>query len=111
MTDQSTNTDTNTDTSTNGTAGGYIDGNALAGPLAELFAVELTHAVTTCVGCGRRSRVAQLHAYATAVGSVARCPGCHDPVLRYVRTTTSAILDLRGTLSLVVPLPDPAASG
>ena len=83
----------------------HIDGNQLAGPLAELFAVDLTDAATICVHCGRRSRVAQLHVYASEAGSVARCPGCQDPVLRLARTSTRVVLDLRGTVSLSVPLP------
>jgi hypothetical protein len=83
----------------------YTDGNALAGPLGDVFAVDVTVGMTTCVGCGRRSRVAELHVYATGPGSVARCPGCGDPVLRYVRTPTAAVLDLRGTLTLSVPVP------
>ena len=83
----------------------YTDGNALAGPLAELFAVDVTLAATTCVGCGRRSKVAQLHVYAAGPGTVARCPGCQHPVLRYVRTTSAAILDLSGTVNLSVPVP------
>ena len=85
---------------------GYTDGNALAGPLGELFAVDLTAAVTSCVGCHRRSHLAELHLYAAGPGLIARCPGCHDPVLRMVRTPERLILDLRGTVSLSVPLPD-----
>jgi hypothetical protein len=83
----------------------YTDGNALAGPLAELLAVDITRATTSCVGCGRRSQVAQLRVYAAGPGTVARCPGCEAPVLRYARTPTRAILDLRGTVSFSVPLP------
>jgi hypothetical protein len=83
----------------------YLDGNVLAGPFAELFAVDVAAATTTCMGCGRRSRVAQLHVYVSAPGSVARCPGCEEPVIRYARTTNSAILDLRGTIALAVPIP------
>src|SRR5512135_3003828 len=49
----------------------YMDGNVLAGPFAELFAVDVAAAATTCVGCGRRSRVAQLHVYVSGPGSVA----------------------------------------
>ena len=83
----------------------HTDGNALAGPLSELFAVDLTAAATRCVGCGRRSHLAELHLYGSGPGLVARCPGCHDPVVRLVRTPEHFILDLRGTLSLSVPLP------
>jgi hypothetical protein len=88
----------------------YIDGNVLAGPLAELFAVDVAAATTTCVGCGRRSRVAQLHVYVSGPGSVARCPGCDAPMIRYVRTTKSVILDLRGTIALSVPIPSTGSS-
>jgi hypothetical protein len=83
----------------------YTDGNALAGPLAEMFAVDVTVAATTCAGCGRRSAIAQLHVYSAGPGTIARCPGCQDAVLRYARTPTAAILDLRGTISLSVPIP------
>ncbi|GAB3590767.1 hypothetical protein GCM10027446_06490 [Angustibacter peucedani] len=82
----------------------HLDGNALAGPFSELFAVDVTLAVTTCVGCGRVSRVAELQVYLAGPGAVARCPGCQDTVARYVRTPTEGHLDLRGTLSLTVPL-------
>jgi hypothetical protein len=83
----------------------YLDGNALAGPLSELFAVDISIADMTCAGCGLRSRTAQLHVYAAGPGTVARCPGCQDPMLRYVRTPTSAVLDLHGSIRLSVPLP------
>jgi hypothetical protein len=82
----------------------YIDGNGLAGPFAEVFTVDLTSAITTCVECGRRSAVAQLHVYMSGPGAVARCPGCEAPVLRYARTDDRAILDLRGTLALSIPV-------
>lgn len=83
----------------------YVDGNRLAGPLADVFAVDITAASTSCTGCGKQSVVAQLHVYVVGEGYVARCPGCQDPVLRYARTSTGGVLDLRGTLSLQVPLP------
>ena len=82
----------------------YIDGNGLAGPFAEVFAGELTGAATTCVSCGRQSCVAQLHVYMSGPGAVARCPGCESAVLRYVRTPTRAVLDLRGTVALSIPV-------
>ena len=78
----------------------FQDGNALAGPLAEVFAVDITAAVTTCTGCGRRGRVAELHVYGDERGMVARCAGCEGVVLRYTRTPGGSWLDLRGTVSL-----------
>ncbi|HEY7488525.1 MAG TPA: DUF6510 family protein [Streptosporangiaceae bacterium] len=84
---------------------GYVDGNVLAGPLGEVFAVDITAATARCVNCGRTGPVAGLRVYVDAPGQVARCPGCDHIVLRLVRAPDAAWLDLKGTLSLRVPLP------
>ena len=81
-----------------------VDGNALAGPLRELFAVDVTAAVVRCAGCGATGALATLTVYVDAPGLVARCPGCTDVVLRVVRGPDRAWLDLRGTVSLEIPL-------
>jgi len=82
----------------------FTDGNSLAGPLAELFAVDVTTATAVCAHCGRRGVVAELHVYAAGPGTVARCPACQEPVLRFVRTAESLVLDLRGAVSLSVSM-------
>ena len=82
-----------------------VDGNALAGALREIFAVDVTAAVARCAGCGMTGAVATLVVWAHAPGLVARCPGCSDVVLRVVRGPDRAWLDLRGTVALEVPLP------
>lgn len=82
----------------------YLDGNALAGPLRELFTVDVTAATARCAGCGHSGTVAALHVYGHGPGLVARCPGCEDVVLRLVRGPDAAWLDLRGTVSLRIPL-------
>jgi hypothetical protein len=87
----------------------YVDGNALAGPLREIFAVDVTAAVGRCAGCGRVAVVATLRVYADAPGLVARCPNCEAVVLRLVRGPDRAWLDLRGTTSLEIELGPPAA--
>ncbi|MFG2310499.1 DUF6510 family protein [Streptomyces sp. NPDC048566] len=84
----------------------HEDGNALAGPLREIFTVDVTAAVTTCTGCGRSGPVARLRLYGRGPGLVARCPDCAHVVLRLVRGPDAAWLDLRGTVSLRLPLPD-----
>ena len=38
-----------------------LDGNAMAGDLAEIFGVDVTAAVVTCAGCGRVGVVASTH--------------------------------------------------
>lgn len=81
---------------------GYEDGNALAGPLSELFAVDVVSAEGQCTGCGTTGPVAQLRVYGAGPGPglVARCPVCGQVILRVVRGNESAWLDLRGTVSL-----------
>jgi hypothetical protein len=81
------------------TSGPY-DGNALAGPLSEVFALEVTAAVARCGGCGRISPVAALVVYGPDPGLVGRCPGCSDVLLRLVRTPDEVWLDLSGISAL-----------
>jgi len=84
---------------------GYQDGNVLAGPLSEIFAVDLTAAVGRCAGCGSTGPIARLRVYGPSPGLVARCPDCAQVVLRVVRGPNDAWLDLRGAVSLRIPIP------
>jgi len=78
----------------------YQDGNVLAGPLAEVFALDITGTAAVCAGCNRVGVVAELRVYARGPGLVARCPGCTDVMLRYAETPHGRWLDLRGTAVL-----------
>jgi predicted RNA-binding Zn-ribbon protein involved in translation (DUF1610 family) len=83
----------------------YLDGNALAGPLGEVFAVDLTTAVGQCASCGARAVLAQAHVYMDNPGAVARCPTCGQVLLRLARAEGRAWLDLRGVSSLELSMP------
>lgn len=85
----------------------YVDGNALAGPLSELFAADLTAATGRCAHCGQTGAVAGLRVFDRGPGLVARCSGCGEVVLRLVRTPDAAWLDLTGMRNLRVSLPTP----
>lgn len=74
----------------------YLDGNAAAYALREVFAVDLTAAIGQCAGCGHTGVFAETRLYVDAPGMVARCPGCEDVLLRVVTTPTDTFLDLRG---------------
>lgn len=91
-----------------GDTGDFKDGNALAGPLSEIFTVDVTTAVVRCVNCAATGPLATLRVYTHAPGLVARCPGCQEVILRLVRTPDSAWLDMRGTVSLRIPLAVPS---
>jgi hypothetical protein len=82
-----------------------VDGNAMAGDLREIFAMDVTAATVTCGGCGRAGAVATLRLWGRPPGIVARCPQCEDVVLRIVRAPDRVYLDLRGALLLELPLP------
>ncbi|MBP0457753.1 DUF6510 family protein [Streptomyces montanisoli] len=82
----------------------HVDGNALAGPLAEVFTADVTVAQSECAHCGATGPVARLLVYRDAPGLVARCQECGQVVLRYVRTASAAHLDMRGTVTLAFSL-------
>ena len=82
------------------------DGDALAGPLHDLFRVEVTTAVGRCSGCGRTAPMAQVRVFDHAPGVVARCPACDQVLLRLVRGPGRAWLDLRGLTYLQLPVPE-----
>jgi hypothetical protein len=84
---------------------GPYDGNVLAGPLSEVFALEVTAAVAQCRGCGRSGPVATLVVYGPGPGLVGRCPGCSDVLLRVVRTPDEVWLDLGGISALRFAVP------
>ena len=81
------------------------DGNTLAGPLSEVFAVELTTAAGRCRSCGTTSQVATIRVYGPEPGFVGRCPHCEDVLLRLVRTPDALWLDLSGVSALRIPMP------
>jgi hypothetical protein len=72
-----------------------LDGNAAAGLLREVFAVEMTAAVGTCDGCGTAGPVGEVHLY-RAAGTVMRCPHCGAVLMKIVSDGTRAWIDLRG---------------
>lgn len=80
----------------------FLDGNAAAGELRELFAVDLTAAVGRCAGCGTSGPVGQAHLYSQAPGLVLRCPSCESVLLRLVVAEGRTWLDMRGLVSLQI---------
>jgi Zn finger protein HypA/HybF involved in hydrogenase expression len=79
-----------------------LDGNAIAGLLGEILAVEATRLQRTCASCHERHPLAAHRAYRSA-GVVLRCPACGDTALVIGTLEHELAVQLRGTL--VVPLP------
>jgi hypothetical protein len=70
----------------------WTDGSTLAGPVADLFRVDLSTAVGRCTACGRTT-------------PMAHCLACDQVLLRLVRGPGRAWLDLRGLTYLQLPVP------
>lgn len=80
----------------------YLDGNALAGPLSEVFSIDITAALGTCGNCGAVRAVAQAHLYVNAPAKILRCPSCGGVLLRLDERGGRIILDLSGFAQLTI---------
>jgi hypothetical protein len=74
----------------------YLDGNAAAGELSTIFAMDVTSAQGQCAHCGTIKRFAEAHLYMQAPGVVARCAVCDHVLLRLVNARQHMFLDARG---------------
>ena len=78
-----------------------LDGNAVAGLLREVFAVEMTTAIGTCISCGATEPVGALHVFRGA-GVVLRCPHCDNALMTIVRDDTRVWIGFPGVRLLRV---------
>ena len=80
----------------------YLDGNAAAGELSNIFAMDITAAEGQCAHCGAIKRFAEAHVYLQAPGLVARCSVCQHILLRLVNARERVFFDLQGMRSLIL---------
>jgi ribosomal protein S27E len=73
-----------------------LDGNAVAGMLAEVFAVGATTAKVRCAGCGHEDPLGVTTVYADAPGVVVRCRGCAGVLMRFAEGRDRVMVDMRG---------------
>jgi len=81
---------------------GYLDGNAAAGFLSEIFAVDVTAARGRCAHCGDENVVAAARLYPHGTGMVLRCAVCGEVLARATEMEDSVCLDLSGLAWLQV---------
>jgi Family of unknown function (DUF6510) len=79
----------------------WLDGNAIAGLLAELFGTEMTTVDRRCASCGAHHEVGAHRLYRSA-GIVLRCPTCGDLALRIALLEDRRVLTLRGSWSIEI---------
>jgi hypothetical protein len=80
----------------------YLQGNAAAGELSEIFAMDVTAAEGRCAHCGATKRFAEAHVYMHGPGLVARCAVCEQVLLRIVSLDQRVLLDVRGMTYLSI---------
>lgn len=80
----------------------WLDGNGVAGLLAEVFGAEATAIVRACGTCGTAAPVGAHRAYLSA-GVVLRCPGCGDVAIRIARLPGRDIVQVRGSWAVELP--------
>lgn len=80
-----------------------LDANAVAGELGELLGIEVTLAQHRCATCGNAGPMGGLRAWRGGPGVVLRCSVCSEVVMRWARTPSGVVFDLRGAAMLELP--------
>jgi len=74
-----------------------LDGNAAGGVLGQIFAFEMTTAEVICANCDAVGPIGAAIVYATAMGTIIRCPGCNQALMRIAHGSQRYWVDLSGT--------------
>lgn len=80
-----------------------VDGNALAGPLSEVFATDMTLATGECRNCTLLMPLADTIVEMDDAGFIVLCPGCGHTLFTVVHTAKRTWVDLQGISGLGIP--------
>ena len=80
----------------------HVDGNALAGPLAEFFTFDVTMATARCNGCGTVAELARAMVYQSGAGTVVRCGSCDHVLATLVEAGDRAWISFSGMSAIEV---------
>jgi hypothetical protein len=89
----------------------YLDGNAAAGVLSEVFAVDVTSARGECAHCGDVTVVAKARVYPNDHGMILRCSACGDVLAMVVEQPGRVSIDLQGMIWLQLAVEDEPSQG
>lgn len=81
----------------------HVDGNALAGPFAEIFRADVTTATVRCRHCGDTAMLAKAIVYFASPGTVVRCSTCDEVLATLVDEGDRLLLSLAGISALSIP--------
>ena len=82
---------------------GHVDGNALAGPLSELFDFDVTTAAARCAACGTTAMLAEAMVYEKPHSFIVRCSSCDAVLMIVLQKADATELDLTGIAWLQIP--------
>ena len=74
-----------------------LDGNAAGGVLGQIFAFEMTTAEVICAHCGAVEAIGAAMVYATSMGTIIRCRGCGEALMRIAHGPQRYWIDFSGT--------------
>ena len=80
----------------------WLDGNGVAGLLADAFGRDVTSTPRGCGSCGTVAMIGEHRAYLGA-GVALRCPACGDLAARIVALPDRYVVQLRGSWVLELP--------
>jgi hypothetical protein len=75
----------------------HLDGNAAGGVLGQIFAFEITTAEVICAYCHTVGPIGAAVVYATAMGTIVRCRGCGEALMRVAHGPRRYWVDFSGT--------------
>jgi hypothetical protein len=81
----------------------HVDGNVLAGPLSDIFSVDMTTASGTCASCRDSSPLAMAMVYLKPKTYIVRCHVCDSILLTIIQSSLETRIDLSGMASLTIP--------
>ncbi|MDM4764277.1 DUF6510 family protein [Galbitalea sp. SE-J8] len=84
---------------------GRLDGNVLAGPLSEIFRVDMTVATGECRHCGSLALLADAVVEMDDAGYIVICASCTHTLFTVVRSAERTWVDLQGLAALSLPRP------
>ncbi|TDE14205.1 DUF6510 family protein [Jiangella asiatica] len=80
-----------------------LDGNVLAGALANLLVPDPTNLQARCTNCGQVAPIAEAVVYPDAPGLVARCRTCDHVLAAIVDDKDKTYLSLSGLSAIALP--------
>ena len=78
----------------------FLDGNAAASLLQEIFVPEITSAQILCDACGFAGSVGSLRVYPASMGAVLRCTRCDGVLMRAAHTPHGRWIEMMGARHL-----------